>query len=69
MLGTFPDTFFKMVTDIIFHRFGVDLDSIVGCFLELKSDKMDTKKTQQKQTCKKITQEIPGNPGMKPVVP
>ena len=34
MLGTFPDTFFKMATDIFFHRFSVDLDSILGCFWE-----------------------------------
>ena len=45
ILGTFPDTFFKMATDIIFHRFWVALDSILGCFLKVKSEKMDTKKT------------------------
>ena len=39
ILGTFPDTFFKMATDIIFHRFWVELDSILGCFLVLKSEK------------------------------
>ena len=30
---------------IIFHRFGVDLDSILRCFLALKSEKIDTKNT------------------------
>ena len=45
ILGTFPDTFFKMATDIIFHRFWVDLDSILGCFLGLKSEKWLQKNT------------------------
>ena len=40
ILGTFPDTFFKMATDIIFHWFLIDLDSILGCFLKLKSEKI-----------------------------
>ena len=61
ILGTFPDTFFKMATDIIFHRFWVDLDSILGCFLVLKSERWIQKK-QQKHTCKKVTQPIPGDP-------
>ena len=45
MLGTFLDTFFKMATDIILHRFWVDVDSISGCFLVLKSEKTETKNT------------------------
>ena len=36
-----------MATDIIFHRFWLDLESILGCFLVLKSE-MDTKKTAKK---------------------
>ena len=53
MLGTFPDTFSKIATDIIFHRFWVDLDSILGCFLVLKSEQMDTKKPNKNIPVKK----------------
>ena len=72
MLGAFPDTFFKMATDIIFHRFWVDLDSILGCFFVLKSEKMDSKKHSKNIPAKKSrgrSRAIPGNPGMDPVVP
>ena len=61
MLGTFPDTFLKMATDTICHRFWVDFDSILGCFLVLKSEN-GFKKTQQKHTCKKVTRRIQGDP-------
>ena len=39
ILGTFPDTFLKMATDIIFHRFWADFDSILKRFLVIKSEK------------------------------
>ena len=51
--GTFLDSFFKMATDIIFHRFWVDLDSILGCLLVLKPEKMDTKKHNTNMPAKK----------------
>ena len=54
ILHTFQDTFLKMATDIIFPRFWVDLDSILGCFLVLESEKMDTKKDS-----KNISGEVP----------
>ena len=70
ILGTFPDIFSKMATDIIFHRFWVDLDSILGCFFVLKSEKMDTKKHSEKshasdpkRSCEKVMQAIPRDPG------
>ena len=43
------DTFSEMATDTFFHRFWVDLDSILGCFLVLKSEKWIQKKTAK--TC------------------
>ena len=46
-----------MATDIIFHRFWVDLDSILGCFLVLKSEKMDTKKHSKNIPAKKSCEE------------
>ena len=54
ILHTFQDTFLKMATDIIFPRFWVDVDSILGCFLVLESDKIDTKKDS-----KNISGEVP----------
>ena len=51
--GTFLDTFSEMATDTFFHRFWVDLDSILGCFLVLKSEKMDTKKDSKNIPAKK----------------
>ena len=51
-----------MATDIIFHRFWVDLDSILGCFLVLKSEKMI--QTNSARTCLQKSHETdPGNPG------
>ena len=52
-----------MATDIIVHRFWVDLDSILGCFFGVKVGKKGYQKTQQKHACKKVTRRIPGNPG------
>ena len=67
--GTFPDTFFKMATDIIFHRFWVDFRLHFGMLFGVKVRKNGYKKTQQKHTCKKVTRPIPSDPGLDPVVP
>ena len=56
MSGTFLHIFSEMATDTLFHGFWFDLDSILRCFLVLGSEN-GYKKAQQKQTCKKITQE------------
>ena len=69
ILGTFPDTFFKMATDIIFHRFWVDLDSLLGCFLELKSPKMEIEKHSKNIPAKKSCAKSRAIPGLPPVVP
>ena len=65
ILGTFPDTFFKMATDLIFQRFWVDLDSILGCFWVLKSEKMDTKNTAKTW----LQESHATDPALDPVVP
>ena len=59
--GSWITQVFKMATDIIFHRFWVDLDSILGCFL-VKIRKNGYKKAQQKHACKKVTKVIPRDP-------
>ena len=64
--------FFKMATDIIVHCLWVDFDSILGCLLVLKSEKMDTKKHSKNIPAKKACgpqRAAAGNPGMDPVVP
>ena len=53
ILGTFPDTVFKMATDIIFHRFCVDVESIFCMVFGVKVGKMDTKKHSKNMTAKK----------------
>ena len=45
--------FFKMATDNIFHRFWVDLDSILACVLVLKSEKKDSKRHSKNIPAKK----------------
>ena len=62
ILGAFPDTFLKMATDIIFHRFWVDLDSVLGCILFLKSEKWIQKKTAKTYLQKSHATDL-GDPG------
>ena len=67
ILGTFSDIFSRWLPTSFFHRFWADLDSILGCFLLFKSEKMDTKKDSKnipaKKSCAKFSKSGPGSCG------
>jgi len=58
-----------MATDTIFHRFWRDFDSILGGFLEPKSQKVVTKTALKNMTAKKLCKKKKGHAVTPPCPP